>query len=194
MWNPEKYDDRAIGPMGLHDAYLLEAICKYVRPRIALEFGGLLGHSLSVMAGYCDKVISVDDNAHQLLYDVAVHYPNVAIFKSDMRVFYPNEFGIDRIDLVLFDASHLYNDSITTFRNIEKYLSPKALILVHDTGDWKTDDLPPQWEAFKTDRAVLLEHDRKFVRFLRGHGYLDITFESSEHLRHGYSVLKKIEW
>ncbi len=46
-WDMTKYDDRAIGPMGLHDAILLDAICSYVRPKVVLEYGGLLGHSLN---------------------------------------------------------------------------------------------------------------------------------------------------
>lgn len=194
MWNPDNYDDRAIGPMGLHDAYLLDAICRYVRPKVALEFGGLLGHSLSVMAEHCDTVISVDDNAHQLLYDAASKYGNVQVIKGDMRTYGIINNGIE-LDLVLFDASHLYGDNVAAFSNIEPILSPKALILIHDTGDWYTGELPPQWEAFQKERSIFLEHDRKFVRYLRCvKGYSDTTFESSDHLRHGYTILKKPSW
>lgn len=196
MWNPDNYDDRAIGPMGLHDAYLLDAICRYIRPRVAIEYGGLLGHSLDVMAPYCGLVISVDDNASVALRAIAEKVGNAKVIQTDMTYYEPYYAGIEdnSIDLALFDASHILKQSIAAFKNLTPSLSPKALILVHDTGDWYTGELPPQWEAWKENRATFLEHDRNFVRYLRQQGFLDITFESSDHLRHGYTVLKKPNW
>lgn len=194
MWNPENYDDRAIGPMGLHDAYLLDAICRYVRPKVALEYGGLLGHSLSVMTEHCGQVISVDDNAHQLLYDAANKFDNIRIVKSKMQEFDPLEDCLSPVDLVLFDASHIYDHSVEAFELIKQGLSDNPILLVHDTGDWYTGELPPQWLEWQEHRNIYLQHDRKFVGYLREQGYSDITFQSSDHLRHGYTVLMKPQW
>lgn len=193
-WDPSHYNDSAIGPMGLHDAYLLDAICRYIRPKVALEYGGLLGHSLSVMAPYCGRVISVDNIAHQSMYDAASRYNNVHIVKGDMRLYDPKTNNMDEINLVLFDASHLCTDYIKAYQNIKSILSSKSLILVHDTSDWFKGVLPTQWEWFKEEREILTQQDRKFVVYLREEGYNDITFESDEHLRHGYTVLKKCNW
>jgi hypothetical protein len=109
-----------------------------------------------------------------------------------MKTYQPPE-GI-KFDLVLFDASHVYDDSVKTFTNIETYLSPKVLILVHDTGNWREKDLPPDWSSFKLGREIILKNERDFIRFLRTQGYSDVSFESSEHLRHGYTILKKLDW
>lgn len=194
MWSPDNYDDRAIGPMGLHDAILLDAICRYVRPKVALEYGGLLGHSLSIMAECCGQVISVDDNAHQLLYDAANRFDNVSIVKAKMQEFSPIAITPSAIDFVLFDASHIYEHSVAAFEQVNWVLSDNPILLVHDTGDWYKGELPPQWAEWQEHREIYLQHDRKFVRYLRGQGYSDVTFESSDHLRHGYTVLMKRKW
>ncbi len=193
-WNPADYDDRAIGPMGLHDAHLLDAICRYVRPKVALEYGGLLGHSLAVMSDWCGHIISVDDNAGEALRAAAEKAGNATVFKSDMKDFDPWFHGFKQIDLVLFDASHLFNDYRLTFEKIEPLLTERCAILVHDTGDWFLGELPPQWDAWKEHRATFLEEDREFVRYLRSKGWSDVTFESPDHLRHGYTMLTKPRW
>lgn len=196
MWNPENYDDRAIGPMGLHDAHLIDAICRYIRPRVALEYGGLLGHSLAVMSEWCGWIISVDDNAGEALQAAAAKAGNAVVVKAKMQDFDPNEFGIRQLDLVLFDASHLLADNTAAFEMIEPWLTQRAVILVHDTGEWYNgpDPLPPQWAAWVEHREALLEGDRGFVRYLRGKGWSDVTFESPDHLRHGYTMLTKPRW
>ncbi len=109
-----------------------------------------------------------------------------------MQEYVPHK--LTTIDLVLFDASHLYTDCRDAYQRIESRLAPDALILVHDTGDWYTGELPPQWAAWKGHRATYLEEDRRFVRYLRKEGYSDITFGTNEHLRHGYTVLMKPQW
>lgn len=194
MWNPENYDDRAIGPIGLADAYLLSAICRYLQPRIAIEYGGLLGHSLAVMAEHCGFVISVDDNAGVALREMAKKVSNARVVQSDMSFYEPADSVESIVDLVLIDAAHLYDDNVAAYENVLPVLSSDAVILVHDTGDWKTDDLPPQWAAWVEHRAMFLEHDRKFVRYLREKGYSDVTFGTARHLRHGITVLQRRTW
>jgi predicted O-methyltransferase YrrM len=192
MWQGKVFDDRAIGPMGEADAYLLDAICRYIKPRIAIEYGGLLGHSLAVMAPHCGLVISVDDNAGEALQEAAKKAGNAEVVKGKMEEYDPVYDGVKpEVDLVFFDASHLYKDNVAAYENVKPVLSPEALILVHDTGDWYKGELPPQWEAWKERRAEYLVHDRQFVEYLREkEGYRDVTFSSTRNLRHGITVLK----
>lgn len=196
QWNPADYDDRAIGPLGLHDAHLLDAICRYVRPRTYLEYGGLLGHSLAVAAPHCGIVVSVDDNAGTALWDKATRAGNARVVKGDMAVYDPVADGLRDVDLVFVDASHLFTDCMAAYERFAPVLSPRALILVHDTGDWPPPGtpLPPQWEAWKHHRAHFLGHDRAFVRALREFGWADVTFGTPDHLRHGITVLSRPTW
>lgn len=195
MWDAANYDDRAIGPMGLHDAYLLDAVCRYVRPQVALEYGGLLGHSLRVMAPYCGLVVSVDDNCGQSLQDAATLVGNAWAVQCDMKNYEPSQH-VTGIDLILFDASHLYADYVAAYEKCVPLLQSRTVILVHDTGEWPPEGtpLPPQWEAWKEHRATYLEEDREFVRYLRTQGWSDVTFENPDSLRHGYTMLTKPRW
>lgn len=195
MWNPANYNDDAIGPMGLHDAYLLDAICRYTKPKVALEYGGLLGHSLAVLSTHCEQVISVDDNAHQILQDAATVAGNARVVKAKMQEYDPVADGVPRLDFVLIDASHLYADNIAAYNKFKPLLSKFALILIHDTGEWYTGELPPQWAGWAERRTTYVTEDRAFVCYLReSEGWNDITFQSSDHLRHGYTVLAKPTW
>lgn len=194
MWDADNYDDRAIGPMGLHDAYLLDALCRYICPRVALEYGGLLGHSLRVMAPYCEALVSVDDNCGSALVAAAKDTRNARAVKCDMRTYDPVADGYQRLDLILFDASHLFDDNLAAYSKCVPLLQPRTVILVHDTGEWYTGELPPQWEAWKEHRDEFLQEDRKFVRYLRTEGWNDVTFENPNALRHGYTMLTKPRW
>ncbi len=195
MWDESKFSDEAIGPIGLHDARLLSAICAYVKPRIVIEYGGLLGHSLSVFATHAEFVISVDEHAGVALQEAAKKAGNAQVVKGKMEEYDPVKDGVKaEVDLIFVDAAHLLDKNIACYEKVCPLLSPHAMILVHDTGPWKETDLPPQWAGWVKPRAELLSHDRSFVLYLRGEDYRDVTFGTNRHLRHGITVCMKPQW
>jgi len=184
------YDDRVLGPIQKADACLLAAVCNYMRPEAAIEYGCLEGHSAAVLARFCKRLFCVEiDHARQGLCHVIDKNPNITHVHASMTEWVPPE-DVKDIGLVYFDASHKCEDSLAAYDILEFRLSPTALLICHDTGDW-CDPYPN--EDFKkfTARKETVDGEREFVRCLFQRGWQAIAFGCTTQFRHGLTILQR---
>lgn len=182
------YDDASRGPLGRADAALLGAILNYVRPRTAVEYGSLDGHSTAVLARFADTVYAVEREIRPGLRDAAAANPNVAVCNQSMRDFVPpagTEVGV-----CYYDASHDFEDSKAAYLKIKPFLAPECLIVIHDTGTWND---PDAWGAdFRPVREAAVRGERAFVGWLqRQDCWTPVSFASRRAFRHGLTVLQR---
>ena len=153
----------------------LAALHELLRPKVYLEVGVQHGTSLA-LAAYSDVAIGIDP-APSLLLEHERSNARVFTMTSDeyFRGMTPQEsYGVHYqrpIDLAFIDGSHLFEDCLRDFMNIEQYCGPKSLVVFDDMlpynseiaarvqppGDW-TGDVWKVWSILEDYRGDLEIH------------------------------------
>jgi methyltransferase family protein len=126
----------------------LAALHELLRPKVYLEVGVQHGTSLA-LAVHSDVAIGIDPEP--LVSPVG----NQAIYTMTADTFFGEHFMAvpEPIDLAFIDGSHLFEDALRDFMNIEQYCGPKSVVVFDDMlpysqaiaeriqppGDWTGD-------------------------------------------------------
>jgi hypothetical protein len=137
----------------------LAALHKLLQPKVYLEIGVQYGQSL-VLAGAADMAIGIDPEP--LLFAAPQNQlPNQSIFKMTSDDFFrhsPGDLVLPPVDLAFIDGSHLFEDAMCDYVNVQKHMRPKGVIVFDDVlpysqdiatrvqppGDWTGD----VWKCF----------------------------------------------
>ncbi len=177
----------SLGPIAKSEQLLLEAVCNLIDPKIIVEFG--YGEEMGAVSS---KIIlnSIDKDAKLYSYDIvkakAHNDKRHTFYRKDMRDF--SDEDVDgKVDLVLFDASHDYDDYVAAFEKIQHH-SP--LIMVHDTGMYNKEIF--NHGCTKTINGVTYNRyeNYRFIKELEKTHNL-INFTCLTKIRHGIALLKK---
>jgi hypothetical protein len=147
----------------------LAALHELLRPRVYLEVGVQHGTSLA-LAAYSERAIGIDPEPSLLLQHER-HGQEVYAVTSD--AFFGEHFEVipEQIDLAFIDGSHLFEDALRDFMNIEQYCGPKSVVVFDDMlpynqaiaervqppGDW-TGDVWKVWSILYDYRGDLEIH------------------------------------
>ncbi len=180
------FDDARLGPIQKADACLLGAIAQYIQPEVGVEFGCLDGHSASVLAKFCKKLICIDiDQARPGLCEVLKNNPNIQFTQASMHYWVPPD-DVQNIGLLYIDASHNCEDSIIAYRNCETRLAETSVIVIHDTETWIDD-------RFKLPiiRDEAVHQERLFTKWLEKIGWHPVVFGCKTQFRHGMVIFQR---
>jgi hypothetical protein len=144
----------------------LAALHELLRPKVYLEVGVQHGTSLA-LAVHSDRAIGVDPEPSLLLQHER-HGQEVYAVTSD--TFFSEHFEVipKQIDLAFIDGSHLFEDALRDFMNIEQYCGPRSVVVFDDMlpynsaiaarvqppGDW-TGDVWKVWSILEDYRGDL---------------------------------------
>lgn len=111
---------------------LLERIHEHLRPRTYVEIGVRHGQSMTV-AGPETRSIGIDPAA-EILFPLG---PGARIFAMTSDEFFARhdlgaELGGLPVDLAFIDGLHLFDYALRDFANLERFCSPRSVVLVHD--------------------------------------------------------------
>ena len=136
------FNETTLGPVQGDEALFLYSLCQMVKPQVVLEIGCLIGQSLRVWinAGVpfiyaVDAVIS--EPVKELQRGQGTN--GMLCLEQDMTA--PIDFVRGIPDLVFVDASHKLDDNIAVVKNLLPVLKRGALVIFHDTGHWKQEDI-----------------------------------------------------
>jgi len=126
----------------------LAKLHELLRPSTYLEVGVQHGHSLA-LASYSNVAIGIDPNP------LVTASGNQVIFGETSDHYFRNFPGLrpGQIDLAFIDGSHLFEDALHDFANIEQYCHPGSVVIFDDVlpysqgiagreiteGDWTGD-------------------------------------------------------
>jgi len=199
-------EEDASGPLQRDEASLLYGAVRAMRPRTIVEVGFYRGRSAF------NFLRAMDEDAYLYSFDIDPYAERLAdqLFGHDSRFRFAlkSQTGITRqdidgrtIDLLFIDASHDLDLNKQTFDSIERLLSPRALIAVHDTGAWARGHLSePAAKHVAQHPDNWLSHDcyahqpgeRAFVNWI-GETHPDfaqIHVHAHTTLRHGLTLLQ----
>lgn len=189
MKRKNHYNDIVLGPLLEEDAQFLKAIIKMCTPKVLVEFGYFWGHSAKAMLEAMDadaELHSFDNTKNPVLPDPRFHF----YCKSQEEV-----EGIENIDFVFLDASHDLELNKKTFEKLVPYLSPKAIIAVHDTGTWVGGNVFNADLGRKNEKGewVHCPDELTFVDWVKENhpDFQQIHFHSHRQVRHGITLLQK---
>lgn len=129
----------------------LSALHKVLKPKVYLEVGVQYGSSL-VLAEAADVAYGIDPNP--LLFGAPMNQlPNQRVYSMTSDDFFEQHFLTEPIDLAFIDGSHLVEDALVDFVNIQKRMRPGGVIVFDDVlpynqaiasreqppGDWTGD-------------------------------------------------------
>lgn len=196
------FKDYVAGPIQRDEALLLYALVKTVDPKTIVEFGFDRGHSatnfLKAMSSdsrlYSYDISDVSMRLARKIHDERFRF----IFKSQTDFEY-SDVDNRLVDLVFFDASHDFHLNVATFEKVRKFLSERALIIVHDTGAWygklKGSKTPEGYFVGGKASAGYIHRpdERRFVNHIRENmeGFDQIHMHSTSKFRHGLTVLQR---
>lgn len=193
--NPNK-ENIHLGPVMKSEEQLLGAICNLIDPKVIVEFGFYNGTSAKAMLESCDwdtKMYSYDIlDRKEIAKIVDIRH---TFIQKDMKLFEASDISNQNIDLVFFDASHELNDTIVAYERIKPLLTPKSIILVHDTGAYREEVFnPSQLDYIKKVENSIVYHcpdEHIFIQKLKDQGYNVINFTCLSKIRHGIAVLQR---
>ncbi len=144
----------------------LAALHELLRPKVYLEVGVQYGTSLA-LAVHSEKAIGIDPAPSLLLEH---DRPNSEVYGCTSDQFFGEHFMVipEQIDLAFIDGSHLFEDALRDFMNIEQYCGPKSVVVFDDMlpysqaiaervqppGDW-TGDVWKVWSILEDYRPDL---------------------------------------
>lgn len=174
-----------LGPVQEEDVLLIQAVIKLTCPSVLVELGYLNGFSTS-------KILEVmREDAHLTSYDNTVKHSLI----KDKRFTFKNKSQTEveekDIDFIFFDASHDLDLNIETFKNLK--LSNNAIIVIHDTGIWN-EMIMDTGGYFVEEGYIHRPHEREFVKYLIKNGYNAVNLMTTKELRHGISIVQKVNF
>lgn len=200
-------DEGAIGPLQQDEAVALFGIVRTLRPRTVVEFGFFHGHSAfnflmalpeeALLASY-----DVDDDSAER---ARVEFSGLKGFRflhKSQDAFDPGDVDGRSLDFVFFDAAHHLDLNQRTFEKILPYLSPRAMIAIHDTGVWNPEFFKEVHRSFVKEmptrtnaegHCIHQPGEREFVEWIRAEHpeFQAIHLHSVGTLRHGLTLLQK---
>lgn len=143
------YNETTLGPIQKSEALFLYGLCQMVKPQVVLEIGCLIGQSLRVWINAGVPFIyavdaKISDDVKELQRGQGKN--GMLCFEQDMKQ--PIDFVRGIPDLVFIDASHKLDDNIAVVKNLLPVLRRGALVIFHDTGHWKQEDITPDRRWF----------------------------------------------
>jgi predicted O-methyltransferase YrrM len=158
------------------------------RPAVVLEIGSARGKSTCSLAlacrqNGCGKVYSIDPHTQNSWTDVGVGENSYAFLKARIREYHLEQWcevvvatsavaaqnWARPIDILFIDGDHTYEGVKFDFSVFEPWLTPKALVLFHDT----TWEYLRNNEYYRSDMGV-----PRFMRELQGRGYHSATIDA----------------
>jgi hypothetical protein len=150
----------------------LAALHELLRPKVYLEVGVQHGTSLA-LAAYSDVAIGVDPQPLVNFGLGGFGKDHQVIYTMTSDEYFGSHFTAvpELIDLAFIDGSHLFEDALRDFMNIEQYCGPKSLVVFDDMlpynseiaaraqppGDW-TGDVWKVWSILEDYRGDLQIH------------------------------------
>ncbi len=184
------FDDSDLGPIMAVDACLLAGVLSYIHPDVAIEYGSLHGHSASLLCRFVQELHCVEGEVRPGLQHVAQDNSHVHIHSALMQDWDPPETIKGRVGFVYIDASHRCPDSLAALNKFEPFLTPTAIVAVHDTDTWCK--LPTsRHHDHNEERQIVVENERRFVLSMRCMDWAAIAFGSKTVFRHGLTFLQK---
>jgi predicted O-methyltransferase YrrM len=169
-----------LGPIQEEDKKLIQSVILMTCPSVVVEFGTNRGESaLAILEVLQGKLYSFDIDKIQ-----NIRHPNFIFIHRGQETYNLTE----PVDIVFFDGAHNLELNIQAYLKIEPYLTPGAIIIVHDTGTWK--EMFVDNGGYMTSEGYIHQPDeRKFVNWLTG--WNKIHFHTHKEVRHGITLLQR---
>lgn len=184
------YKGIQLGPLMKEDAAVLQALIRATNPKTLIEFGHLLGESAKVMLEAMDSDAVL--HSYDPTQDSSISDEPRFIFHKQSQT---EISGIENIDFVFLDASHEYDLNMETFLKIKDNLSPKAIIIVHDTGSWAGGNVfDITWGHPDGNGCWVHRPDEQlFVDWIKKAypEFQQIHLHSVQQVRHGMTILQR---
>jgi predicted O-methyltransferase YrrM len=184
-----EYNGITLGPILKEEALLLQSVIKMTNPKVLVEFGYFFGASAKAMLEVMDQdatLHSFDNTKNPSLPDKRFVFHHQSQEEVE---------GIENIDFVFLDASHDLELNQKTFLKLESFLTPKAIIAVHDTGAWCDGNVFELGRGHQVDEGWAHAPDeRRFVNWIGEKFPIKwqvIHLHSSRQVRHGITLLQK---
>lgn len=112
----------------------LAKLHKLLRPSTYLEVGVQYGHSLA-LASYSNVAIGIDPDP------LITGSGNQVIFRETSDHYFNNYPGLEpgQIDFAFIDGSHLFEDALKDFANIEQYCHSGSVVVFDDVLPYSQD-------------------------------------------------------
>lgn len=189
-----------LGPVLPEEAAVLTGLAKMMAPATVVQFGYLGGDSARAFLEGMPKesaMYSFDIHPRQPLDD-----PRHVLHIKNMTEVETVDFRARSIDILFFDASHLFEDNVEAWKRVETYMSVGSLVILHDTGWWNTELMPPEWPTLMADAGYVTEEEKngliahcpgeqRFSAYLIGRQWRALLLNPTHVLRHGLTVLQK---
>lgn len=178
------FGEVVVGPIQRDEALLLYGLVETVDPKTVVEFGFHEGHSAVNFL----KAMSSDSKLYS--YDISDMSAQLARRIHDKRFRFIHKSQADfewsdvedrQVDLAFFDAAHDFRLNVLTFGRLQRSLSEKALIVVHDTG------------GHGSAGCIHQPDERRFVNYIKLdiRGFDQIHLHSTTKYRHGLTLLQR---
>jgi predicted O-methyltransferase YrrM len=178
------YGEIVVGPVQRDEALFLYSLVVTVDPKTLVEFGFHRGHSainflkaMSPDAMLCSYDIS-DDSAK---IAGRIHDKRFRFTQKSQADFEWSDVDNRPVDLAFFDAAHDSDLNMQTFDRLQRTLSDRALVVVHDTGRHCTTGLIHQPD------------ERRFVNHVKMNlpGVDQVHLHSTSKFRHGLTLMQR---
>jgi hypothetical protein len=168
----------------------LAKLHELLRPSTYLEVGVQSGHSLA-LAAYSNVAIGIDP------YPLIAASGNQVIFSETSDHYFNNFSGLrpGQIDFAFIDGSHLFEDALKDFANIEQYCHSGSVVVFDDVLPYNQtiasrDIIPGDWtgDVWKVTQILMarrpdlhvFEVDTSPTGTLLVYGFSDVTFSGHE--------------
>jgi hypothetical protein len=123
----------------------LAALHLALKPKVYLEVGVQYGHSL-VLADAAEVAYGIDPEP--LLFAAPQNQlPNQRVYSMTSDEFFAQGYLSEPIDLAFIDGSHLVEDAMVDFVNVQKHMRPGGVIVFDDVLPYSeaiaTREMPP---------------------------------------------------
>ena len=196
------FTEYSLGPIQRDEALLLYGLVRTVDPKTIVEFGFYEGHSainfLKAMSSDA-RLYSYDISDASMRLARRIHDERFRFILKSQAEFESSDVDNRLVDLAFFDGSHDFGLNVTAFEKVRKCLSERALIVVHDTGEWYNNvkgfqTAKGHFVAGSTGGGYIHQPDeRRFVNYIRVNmdDFDQIHLHSTSKFRHGLTVLQR---
>lgn len=187
------------GPQQDDEALLIYSIIKVTKPKVVVETGMYEGYSsVNILA-------ALENNSRLFTYDIVKHNPSSKAFRDKRFKFILksqadfNHDDVDNlvIDMAILDDGHIFEVEQEFWRKLITFLSPNALVLIHDTGlHINYFDKVSQYCTCDFEKKCGYVHqdgERRFVNWIIDNypQWRVVNFHSYNVFRHGLTVLQR---
>jgi len=120
---------------------IIVEIAKNINPKVYLELGAASGGTITQVSKFCGRAIGVDIREPKIKGSYAFYKMTTDEFFK--RVKKNKVMMIPPPDLIFIDADHHCEQARKDFYNSLLYLSPRGIIILHDTFPEKKENTVP---------------------------------------------------